>query len=179
MKRVSEIEGEPEVGKFYLVPCVRFEGAWRPVIGPRHEDAEYIGVEILHYHDDLRFLGNAAIKRSYEWHNFFSKGITCPPEEFKMTSVLASHACSKVVERPVRCKRRMPDFPLVVKTQRAPWFDKLQDAYADSRGCARCPHRGMPLQGLPVKDGVVICPGHGLAWSVETGEMVRREPPLC
>jgi Rieske [2Fe-2S] domain len=36
-----------------------------------------------------------------------------------------------------------------------------------------CPHRGVNLASVPHKRGCVICPAHGLAWSVETGELAK------
>lgn len=51
-----------EVGRYYRVPCVRGRWIlgdsplWIPVIGPLHEDTEYIGFPFQHWHVDYRFL---------------------------------------------------------------------------------------------------------------------------
>ena len=49
LRKVDELETEPAIGKRYLVPCVKrnapyvHKGSlWVPVIGPLHEDAEFI-----------------------------------------------------------------------------------------------------------------------------------------
>ena len=34
-QRIDKLKAPPVVGKFYMVPCVRREGAWLPVTGPR------------------------------------------------------------------------------------------------------------------------------------------------
>jgi nitrite reductase/ring-hydroxylating ferredoxin subunit len=52
---------------------------------------------------------------------------------------------------------------------------RFESKYADaSAKCGTCPHRGFPLGGVPAKRGVVVCPGHGLAWDQATGRNVPR-----
>ena len=64
------MSGEPptdgtyyEVGRFYVVPCVRAgwphiddKPRWWPILGPQHEDAEFINFPYQHFHVDYRFL---------------------------------------------------------------------------------------------------------------------------
>jgi hypothetical protein len=38
--------------------------------------------------------------------------------------------------------------------------------------CLRCPHRGTPLNGVPQKDGKIVCPAHGLCFDMNTGGMI-------
>ncbi len=65
--------------------------------------------------------------------------------------------------------RETPEYPDVTKIT---WFTVLEAAYSDARmKCKTCPHRGLPLDGLPVKDGVITCTGHGLKWNIETGAL--------
>ena len=59
-----------EVGRFYRVPCVwaswpnlGSRPRWWPVLGPQHEDEEFIGFPYQHYHVDYRFL-NAECRES-------------------------------------------------------------------------------------------------------------------
>ena len=79
-----------------------------------------------------------------------------------------------------KCQREMPDFPSHVDGWLNTGHRHLEAAY---RGCRLkpdhpvCPHKGFPLEGLPEKDGVVICPGHGLAFDMNTGELVPRQVP--
>jgi hypothetical protein len=45
IQRISEIEGEPEIGRFYFVPCIWYfmpedaRNGWWPVLPPAHGDA--------------------------------------------------------------------------------------------------------------------------------------------
>jgi len=38
----------------------------------------------------------------------------------------------------------------------------------------RCGHFGMPLDGGEVKEGVIVCTGHGISFSLENGAIVNR-----
>jgi hypothetical protein len=175
MQRVAELETEPEVGKFYLVPCVRHYGEWVPVIGPRHDDREVIGFAEKHYHKDVRFLSDDWLEQRWAWSRFnSSRPLTCTPEEYELASVLIVDAEPR--ERRMKCRRRMPQFPTAITDAGRPaWQRKLERAYKNANAkCGRCPHRGLPLNGQPVKDGKVICPGHGLVFDVATGKLVPR-----
>lgn len=174
MRRVSELTSEPEVGKFYLVPCVKVaSGDWIPIVGTLHEDKEHIGFEEYHYHRDARFTSDKQNRRS-------TPDNMLDPEIYSM--VVAVIRTEPPVEKARKCRRRMPDFPLRARFNEHPprafgakWFPTLERAYSKTKAsCARCPHRGMLLNNLPVKDGVVVCNGHGLAWDVETGKLVSR-----
>lgn len=160
----------PIVGKFYNVPCIQSEnGKWFPILGPKHEDADYIRFPTEHYHFDFRFITNSDIirqfGRSYHPGQFFGSVATAARGMaggcYRMDTI-------KTMRR--KCIRQMPEYPI----DRAIWLPQLEAAYADKKmKCMTCPHRGIPLDGLPVKDGVVTCPVHGLRWNVTTGELVR------
>lgn len=63
------MSGEPqtdgtyhEVGSFYVVPCVRAgwpniddKPRWWPILGPQHEDGEFINFPYQHFHVDYPF----------------------------------------------------------------------------------------------------------------------------
>jgi Rieske [2Fe-2S] domain len=177
MKRVSEIEGEPQVGKFYMVPCLINGGTRIPVLGPEHEDKEYIGFERPHYHFDLRFLPDKKIANRVGYLYERERKPICSPEEFMMLVVtIEVFGAHEIAECPVKCRRRMPVFPLENGVSVLHWFSALEAAFADKKlNCARCPHRGFPLSAENAdENGVVVCPGHGLAWNIQTGEMVGR-----
>ena len=175
-ERISEIDDEPVVGKVYLGPGVQSYGQWMPVIGPLHEDTAIIGFADKHYHKDVRFMRGRDIQDRFDWAVTVSLNLpTCTPEVLTLTTVLTD------IDGPLReirkvCRRAMPELPLQISDEGRPaWQLKLEDAYENaSARCGRCPHRGFSLKGLPVKDGKVICPGHGLQWEVETGKIVRR-----
>lgn len=178
----TAIEIEPYIiGKTYVVPVVR--GRWLdrdgdfPVMGPKHDDADYIGFEWSHYHVDARFLSaeqfdnaeNRMRRRFIEFNAAFAKVITgptgfdrCAPEPKFIGS------------RNMTCLREWPDYPHGLQ----PWRDDLEAAYASAvvSPALMCPHRGAPLKGLAVKSGCVTCPLHGLRWSVETGKLVPAPP---
>jgi hypothetical protein len=177
IQKVSDIEGEPEVGKFYMVPCVPdAAGELMPIIGPEHDDYQYIGLTVMHYHIDVRFASARVVK---SFASEFRRRIqdAALPGQLAMTMVLPTRTATPTpFEHAFKCKRVMPDFPFSIGgTVISKWLPKLQGAYAGvSAKCGRCPHRGFSLKGLPVKDGKVICPGHGLQFNVNTGELVPR-----
>lgn len=158
------------VGKFYRVPCVKTNkplwlldaGYSVPVIGPAHEDSDVINFPEDHWHVDWRFVTNDF----FEFHTRFRA-------EPGGTVISVRNTTSEVFNRRIKCRREMPAFP-----NGAPWQTALEKAYADCRlkpGLV-CPHRGIPLAGVPSEGGVIVCPGHGLAWNAATGEMVKRKP---
>lgn len=166
--RLSDIEGEPVVGETYLVPCVKIYDGWVAVIGPWHEDANLIGFPKYHYHQDVRFLTAERLV------SLGDREVSVSLEEYAMIRVITTES---ILERPMLRRRRMPDFPLVVRKEPLPWFRKLEEEYKDVRlkSCLTCPHRGMKLANLPRdEEGNVVCNGHGLKWNLETGQMVRR-----
>ena len=176
----------PVVGKAYDVPCVRIVGdtvfpneflkigELVPVLLPAHDDAEYFDFPYLHFHIDFRFVNDDLWERMH----------ACTAH---------IHACiittSLVAEGPqqhsLNCLRKMPVFPTAaeIKTSDA-GYEGLTDAvrgleshYRNSRintSTLICPHRGVCLTGLPTTDGIVVCPAHGLAWNITTGELVCR-----
>jgi hypothetical protein len=61
---IAVIQGLPEIGKLYRVPCVRMEsGTWQPVISKRaHTDIEALKVYWHHYHYDFRFISDFVLR---------------------------------------------------------------------------------------------------------------------
>lgn len=179
MERVDQLTEAPVVGRYYMVPCVRFADprfpGWWPVIGPPHEDPD-LGAPVEHYHHDVRFLAVSQLERIYRdmKPRFWERQWRAAKTERRMVK-LAMEAVPYVeqaVEAPTLrrrlCRRKMPAQALSVAR-------RIQDAYADKTAkCGTCPHRGFPLAGAPVVKGARVCPGHGLAWDVETGRLVRR-----
>ena len=158
-----------EIGRYYRVPCVEVP-MWRcmvPLFGPLHEDTEIIGFPEEHWHIDWRFTSPAFMER---WvYKRIPHG----------TVLSRKNAVGAVEIRPRKCRREMPVFPTHPYSGKPVfWLADLEKAHAEARlKCGMiCPHRGLPLAGCPAKDGVVVCPGHGLAWDVETGDLVRRLP---
>jgi Rieske 2Fe-2S protein len=182
IQKVSEIEGEPEVGKHYLVLCVqhRLSEQWIPVVGVPHDDKEYIGVPDVHYHHDVRFMSESRIEELSNTQVERPTGAAYA----MVRIVLTANLVGKPVYKRRKCRRTMPSFPTELRCKhnplfpsRAQWFPELEAAYKDTTlsSCLRCPHRGMSLKNLP-KDGQgnVVCNGHGLKWNADTGKLVSR-----
>lgn len=153
-----------KVGKFYRVPTVRGRlystiRNW-PVMGPKHEDGEFINFPYQHYHIDWRFVPEADFRRVGYSHY----GIPlCESARINENGLGAPTV------RLRKCQREWWPYPRVA----ASWLKKLEPAFA---GCKLknmiCPHRGISLVGAPQEGDVVTCPGHGLRWNVKTGELV-------
>lgn len=172
-RRIAHIHEVPApvVGERYRVPAVfqRFRKTltlWVPVIGPEHEDREHIGFEHDHWHIDWRFAGNSLI----EYHAF-----SLPPRHWHGKVLCRNDWTLHVGNRVFTCRRHMEPFPVPY------WRQALQAAYAEHRvnpKCAVCPHRGFPLAGSPTEEiagrTAWVCPGHGLAWDIETGQLLER-----
>lgn len=172
-------EGAVIVGKFYQVPCVlalkrAWCGAiWLPVVGPLHEDHGPVNFPWPHWHIDWRF----APERAYEYATVLSVSPYGRPIQEKEQRAWRGeeYDCKDLVDkeagvqlRKMKCKRELPAYPL----KAAKWLPELNKQFA---GCKAkdgiCPHRGLPLVGHTA-DGVTTCPGHGLRWRVDTGELV-------
>lgn len=180
-----QFEGELVIGRLYWVPTVygpldNKMGIW-PVLGPKHEDEEIIGFKWQHYHYDFRFFSGAQwdyvtrlLSRDGE---FFGHGLP-------MSERLDCHPhieLGPVIYRRRRYQRPMPEFPR--KQAFKSWLPRLEAAYANATlkvsptGDTQapgliCPHRGASLRGLPIVNGCITCPLHGLRWDVGTGRLV-------
>jgi hypothetical protein len=176
-----------EIGKSYSVPTVRAYyldrlDTW-PVIGPKHEDLEYINFDHQHYHFDFRFLTTVQLNRMRTHINY--AGYARDGDGALYSQVLILHDERSVDRFPdihlnlelphpvykwLKCRRAMPDY-----TVQPRWLSALSHAYADKSlvNGHICPHRGANLTGLVVgTDGCVTCPLHGLRWNMVTGKLV-------
>lgn len=175
MRDVRKLEEPPVVGRYYLVPCVRFAPfdlpeKWMPVFEPYHSDPELSCIG-PHYHKDLRFLPTRdRVTDGPEWES---------PE---LTRVLRAEDCiGWPVLRKMKCKRQTPVWPSIGRAQ-----DNAQRVFRafyrsyENRPllCGRCPHRGVPASAMARTeiDGrrVLVCPGHGLTFDAETGRVIPR-----
>lgn len=156
-----------EIGKFYRVPVVfgvvySYAPRWLPALGPKHEDAAIIGFRDQHYHIDWRFAPEALLKLGSR----FGSPLGIVLHEGRANP----DGLGRPELRRIKCKRLMPEFP----RHRAGWVERLERAHSACKlkpGMV-CPHRGIPLDTLPVVNDVVTCPGHGLRWHVRAGELV-------
>lgn len=182
---IMEIDGEAEVGRYYMVPTVdaewhSFKRPWA-VLLPKHTDKEIIGFPAEHYHLDLRFFPTDRWRHADRWHHRTPEtliaGTPLHGERIEGWREDAVHAPidAPVVWRRQLCKRKMPIVRWPYAERPIPhWRGALEEAYKGDRlrpGLI-CPHKGVCLKGQPVRDGVVECPAHGLRWNVETGALV-------
>jgi phenylpropionate dioxygenase-like ring-hydroxylating dioxygenase large terminal subunit len=159
LQRIDQLSAPPVEGQNYLVPVVHgqwmSQTGWWPVMGEIHEDAKFFHFRQQHYHLDRRFLAREALADA---------AVGAP-----------LHAREDVPLSGVEWKRRrchradipFPTYPHAVR--------ELQDALAGAQ-CPRsphggwiCPHRRFDLSTVAPKDGVLLCPLHGLRVDAATG----------
>lgn len=168
-----------EVGNVYLVPTL-FVSTWKldvPVLEPAHEDVDVIQFGEIHWHIDWRFTTQAFLEHKNEQQRKSQSNV---PAAERFTGIVVCPANPKtatdgaIALKPLLCRRETPPFPIT-------WFTQsLESHYAHTRlRNLICPHRGISLHNQPVKNGRVICPGHGLTWDVDSGELIRSDPILC
>lgn len=194
MPRYANIENlkkPPVVGKRYKVPCVWgtianigphvIPANWWPILRPSHEDSKYVtrtktiwletetGWRSVdedyyetdpdtphHFHVDPRFTPQTyytpwEVQRR-SWHSTIT-----PKSEVKFLTL--------------ECIREMPIQRLFTG------FGKqfIQDHQDKKLKCARCPHKGTNLASMPVVNGVVTCPSHGLTFNKKNSKCLNKE----
>lgn len=170
--RIEDV-AEPVIGRIYNVPAIEWGGGvqgkeakpyWSsptlPILGGLHNDREVIGFEDDHWHVDWRFVGAHAHALAGSFISRHAKVI----KGFLTTGVI--HRVHR------RCKRPHEIF----KFRPSTWMPELEKHYKDAvlPKCLKCPHRGISLVGAPIENGARVCPGHGLAWNIETGKLQPR-----
>ena len=131
-----------------------------PVIGPQHEDREFFGFTTWHYHVDARFLPKGD-KRIYDTLTYPLHGRHRVNGRYDRLP--------KPVWRRRKCVASGVGFAPGGRQIAA-----MQAHYAGQQ-CPRnragfvCPHRKVPLGSVEPKDGVIVCPLHGLRIDAVTG----------
>lgn len=170
MQKFDDLTEPPIVGRFYLVPTVigtwcEEDGPW-PVMGMKHEDAEWLSFPYIHYHLNRFFLNDHD-----EW-----VAIANPIAEpldgigYRMNDPIPAP-----VLRKWKCRRSaVTAFPVnqINKTRTNKWF-AMFDHYAGAQ-CAHsngwiCPHKGARLGAIIPIGGVITCPLHGMRIDARTG----------
>lgn len=161
LKRVDQIVGSLIDGRTYLVPTVRAEwlkthgvADW-PVIGPRHKDPD-LGVDISHYHIDLRFVPFADFQRD--------------------NNTVVNESCDAPIRyEPWTCRQAC----VVISNVRTPLMVDLNRRYAGKQcmGSRKlgwiCPHKKLWLGSQPPVKGMITCPGHGLRIDADSGRILE------
>lgn len=195
------VTGEPVIGEWYLVPCAApsslvnaYVADLLPVYGTSHNDPELLHKdhkwrEVFHFHIDWRFVSDTLLRRQFHCKQTNGTDRWGNPVLWRALHEVVwlrfSHDTNLAMQRR-RCCRSMPA-----------WADHHNGALTDYRvnhivakcetlnfgKCVdktdpespKCPHRGFPLAGLPMdENGCVICPGHGLRWHLDSGQMRPR-----
>lgn len=170
LQDVRTVNEALEIGKSYLVPCVKakdfigiytlaYSGLWLPIIGTLHDDPQIALSIPLHYHPDWRFVPEEVIiKLDRSRYGDFKTVVISKGEIEILEPVLQQREMLRHFEFPSDLIKELEPLYLGKKT-----------------GCRICPHRQVSLAGLtPRNDGTVICPGHGLRVIQATGEVVPR-----
>lgn len=177
----EKLNSPPIIGQTYNVPCMFGQidllskaqvrpAVWWPVIRPSHQDSIYIAKtrSVLvdeefvdeeyfendplfphHYHIDPRFV---PIEYYTEW-------------ELKNNDLHnVINIQGKIKWKNLVCLREMP------KQRLFTGFGKrfLDDHIGKKIKCGRCPHRGALLHSIPIDEGVITCPNHGLRFDAKS-----------
>lgn len=149
------------------------------MVGPRHEDSEFIGFKKFHRHFDLRFITNEQMDflctrgvhiREYDR----LRGILNLADSDAHARVWTGEKEPELIE--MMCQREQPDYSIPNHGTNPHWIEKISDHLKDAKiKCGKCPHKGLPLLNLPRISGtnVVQCRGHGVCWDLDTGKIVR------
>lgn len=164
LQRVDRLKEPPVIGQFYLVPTIWGRwydtyAAW-PVIGNRHEDAEFFGFSAEHFHIDYRFA---------RVHKSWLRLVMSAPlhDSFNVPT-------QKPTLRRRKCLRYQHVFDGPAKIM-SPFRSSFagQQCAKGKRGWV-CPHRHIALGSTPAIDGIITCPLHGLRIEAETGKVCSR-----
>lgn len=174
-----------KVGETYFVTVVMTRedcparGAYFPVLGDEHSDADFISIfpdNVPHWHIDWRFIPQNLYPSVVELfltvfgqnaesfdrsHGVQNAGYAPGTRNLQLACVLPASIIVGVQRWPLPCWRQQLRWEAVPD-----WLVNLERAYRDKKVCDNvCPHRGISLTGTPEdKNGVRVCPGHGLAW---------------
>lgn len=181
MERVTELCAPPVVGRFYLVPTVRWR--WHgwvrewPVFLPRHSDVELLNFPHAHYHIDPRFV-DAGVWRSLETWEVSRRAFGALQRAPLVRNRRGTYACGAPPEptwRRRQCRRIGGVARSCAATGVLPFLFgdhagvRAIRAHFAGQVCARnragwvCPHRHAALGSLtPDVEGVITCPLHGL-----------------
>lgn len=169
MQKFDDLTEPPVVGRFYLVPTVigtwhGKDGPW-PVMGVKHEDAEWLSFPWLHYHLNRFFVNEEEEYRA----------VRSPLTE--NTGYLSNSPLPAPFLRKWKCRRsivaKFPTENIPPKDRRAHMWWEMFDHFTGVQ-CKRssgwvCPHKGARLGAIIPIGGVITCPLHGMRIDARTG----------
>ena len=180
-----ELRNPPVVGKNYMVECVfgtisnigphTIPPRWWPVFTPSHQDSIYFpryrtfwkdgeATDEVYYEDDPETPHHHHVDPRFTGTDYYT-----PYEIENQNFHVTIRPESKVQLREMTCVREMPIQILFTG------FGKnfLEDHNGKKLNrCKICPHKGTPLASMPVVDGKITCPAHGLQFDCKTSKCV-------
>ena len=155
-------------GKTYRVPVAH--GTWRHrtrdwvILGPRHEDAEFLDFPYQHWHLDPRFVPRSVVGDGTHDDWRYILGAPLMDAINPSTGWVAPRYIG--IRRHKMLRQVSADLlhRVFAMASTHGGMHQLRTAYCGQhlRGTV-CPHRGADLRGFePDADGMVICPLHGL-----------------
>jgi nitrite reductase/ring-hydroxylating ferredoxin subunit len=183
LERVIELSAPPVVGRWYLVPTVRWgymndvARDW-PVFLPKHEDARFFEFKDVHYHPDPRFISKAL--DALVW------GIDAPDQLGNLQRAPLArklHGPWSKIEpgEPVWRRRLCQTTDVSYQFGHYAAVAALRDHFAGQRCKSNrhgwvCPHQHWPMGSLaPDENGVLTCPLHGLRVRAADGLVLQSE----
>lgn len=194
IQRIDELNEPPIIGKRYLVPhifgpTISFKKLGTPpkhlwaVLLPSHEDSKYASkkrfvtkeingkINVIeesycdykpdpnaqhHYHVDPRFTNESFYESEMAINDLFH-------------TVVFDEDDGGVRWIESVCLRDMPIQSRLYTVFGEHFIDEFKNSSAK---CYRCPHKGINLGSIPIKDGVITCPAHGLRFNSDTLKVI-------
>jgi nitrite reductase/ring-hydroxylating ferredoxin subunit len=186
---IEELNSPPVIGEIYLVPCVygqitllskgqvKQAELW-PIMRPSHQDSYYYNQTRYIWKDNAT--GYEMIEEEFYEddpstpHHYHVDPRFAPKEFYTEWEILNNNlhnvidVQSEVQWKEMICLREMP------KQRLFTGFGKrfVEDHKKRKIICGRCPHRGVLLNSIPIEDGIITCPNHGLQFNAETKECI-------
>lgn len=167
---ISIDEIERTQGRYYVLNCM----SWVPVWPQLHDDAN-IGFPEKHYHVDWRFVSDEDIKciANLSYGDRVYRASIDDILESVILLVITSESVKRGPEERLQCcYRNHLTWPF---HHNAP--ERLEKLLSGAKlKCWRCPHWGFDLSTVkPNEDGIIQCPGHGLCFRADNGQLVPRK----
>lgn len=186
---IEKLTSPPIVGEIYRVPCMFGQIAllskaqvksaeWWPIMRPPHQDSIYFPqtksiwvdndysstlVEEIFYEDDPNSYQHYHVDPRFAPDEYYTGWEVVNKDYHNIIDIQGKIKWQEMV-----CLREMP-------TQRlfTGFGQRFVDDHKDKKiKCGRCPHRGVLLNSVPVIDGVITCPNHGLRFNAETKQCI-------
>lgn len=185
-QEVIRFPNNVEIGKFYIVPCVKnMNGHYIPINSYLHDDKKLIGATFKHWHIDWRFVSDSFWQSEVGWYNERTARAKSSREGgipiALMDKSKATHESTTAISENIFYKKRKCKRPYSVysffedhKTFPAKWVETLSNHFCGSKlkqdgDKLICPHKGILIdKNCKDADGNYVCPGHLLRFNPKT-----------